>query len=71
LKKMAAVSFKAHCLAVIDEVQAKRETVVITKHGNPVVKLVPVGKDMDEIYNFLGGKGVITGEVVSPVLTPN
>jgi antitoxin (DNA-binding transcriptional repressor) of toxin-antitoxin stability system len=67
---MAAVSFKAHCLAVIDEVQAKRETVVITKHGNPV-KLVPVGKDMDEIYNFLGGKGVITGEVVSPVLTPN
>ena len=64
MKKMAAGSFKAHCLAVMDEVQAKRETVVITKHGKPVAKLVPVGKDTDEIYNFLGGKGAITGDVV-------
>lgn len=29
---MAAGFFKAHCLAVIDEVQAKRETVVIMPH---------------------------------------
>jgi antitoxin (DNA-binding transcriptional repressor) of toxin-antitoxin stability system len=62
LKKMAAGFFKAHCLAVMDEVQAKRETVVITKHGEPVAKLVPVGKDTGEIYNFLGGKGGITGD---------
>ena len=69
MKKMAAGSFKAHCLAVMDEVQAKRETVVITKHGKPVAKLVPVGKDMDEIFNFLGGKGAINGDVVSPALS--
>ena len=66
---MAAGFFKAHCLAVMDEVQAKRETVVITKHGKPVAKLVPVGKDTDEIYNFLGGKGAITGDVLSPTLS--
>ena len=44
MKTMAAGSFKAQCLAVMDEVQAKRETVVITKHGKPVVKLIPAGK---------------------------
>ena len=38
MKKMAAGSFKVHCLAVMDEVQANRETVVITKHGKPVAK---------------------------------
>jgi prevent-host-death family protein len=70
MKKMAAGSFKAHCLAVMDEVQAKRETVVITKHGKPVVKLVPAGKDTDDIYNFLAGKGAITGDVVSPAVSP-
>jgi prevent-host-death family protein len=69
LKKMAAGSFKAHCLAVMDEVQARRETVVITKYGKPVAKLVPIGKDTDEIYNFLGGKGAITGDVLSPTLS--
>ena len=68
MKRMAAGSFKAHCLAVMDEVQAKRETVVITKHGKPVVKLVPTDKGADEIYNFLRGKGAATGDVISPAI---
>ena len=70
MKKMAAGSFKVHCLAVMDEVQAKRETVVITKHGKPVAKLVPVDKDTDDIYGFLAGKGSIEGDVVSPAISP-
>jgi prevent-host-death family protein len=69
MKKMAAGSFKVHCLAVMDEVQATRETVVITKRGKPVAKLVPVEKDADDIYNFLAGKGAIIGDVVSPAIT--
>jgi prevent-host-death family protein len=66
---MAAGSFKAHCLAVMDEVQAKRESVVITKHGKPVAKLVPADKNLDDIYNFLAGKGTITGDIVAPALS--
>jgi prevent-host-death family protein len=70
MKRMAAGAFKTNCLAVMDEVQAKRETVVITKHGKPVAKLVPVSTDTDEIYDFLGGKGSVTGDVVSPAISP-
>ncbi len=69
MKKMAAGVFKANCLAVMDEVQAKRVTVVITKRGKPVAKLVPVGTDTDDIYDFFAGKGFVTGDVVSPALT--
>jgi len=68
MKKMPAGSFKIHCLAVMDEVQAKRETVVITKRGKPVAKLIPADNDADDIYDFLAGKGAITGDVVSPAL---
>ena len=68
MKTMAAGSFKAQCLAVMEEVQAKRETVVITKHGKPVAKLIPVDKATDEIYNFLRGKGAATGDVISPAI---
>ena len=68
MKKMPAGSFKIHCLAVMDEVQAKRETVVITKRGKPVAKLIPADNDSDDIYDFLAGKGAITGDVVSPAL---
>jgi prevent-host-death family protein len=34
----------------MDEVQSKGETVVITKRGKPVAKLVPADKDTDDIY---------------------
>ena len=69
MKTMPAGVFKARCLAVMDEVQKKRETVLITKHGKPVAKLVPAGKDADNIYNFFAGKGSITGDVVAPALS--
>lgn len=69
VKKMAAGTFKAKCLAVMDEVQSKRETVIITKHGKPVAKLVPVGDEKDEIFGFLAGKGRVVGDVVSPAFS--
>lgn len=68
MKTMPAGAFKAHCLAVMDQVQAKRESVVITKRGKPVAKLIPAGKDTDGIYGFLRGKGRVVGDVTSPAI---
>jgi prevent-host-death family protein len=70
MKIMPAGQFKTNCLAVMDEVKAKRETVVITKHGEPVAKLVPVNAEKDEIFGFFNGKGSISGDVISPALSP-
>ena len=70
IKTIPAGTFKARCLAIMDEVQAKRQAVVITKRGKPVAKLVPVGKEKDDIFGFFKGKIKITGDVVSPALTP-
>ncbi len=69
MKKLPAGFFKAHCLAVMDDVQTKKESVVITKRGKPVVKLVPVEPQGDDIFGFLRGKVTITGDVVSPALS--
>jgi prevent-host-death family protein len=72
MKKMAAGEFKVHCLKVMDEVQSKRQSVLITKRGKPVAKLVPVEKEKDDIFGFLKGKGKIeiNGDIVSPVFNP-
>jgi prevent-host-death family protein len=72
MKKMAAGVFKVHCLAVMDEVQSKREAVLITKRGKPVAKLVPAGEDKgkDEIFGFMAGKIKIVGDIVSPAFSP-
>jgi prevent-host-death family protein len=71
MKTMPAGKFKVHCLAVMDEVQSKREAVIITKRGKPVAKLVPVDKkEKDDIFGFFAGKGRIVGDIVSPAISP-
>jgi prevent-host-death family protein len=51
---VAAGAFKTRGLAIMDEVRTKRETVVITKRGHPVAKLVPVSTDVGHFWVFLG-----------------
>ncbi len=68
MKTIPAGDFKARCLAIMDEVQAKSEPVLITKRGKPVAKLVPAVEDDENFYNFLAGKGSITGDIVSPIV---
>jgi len=71
-KTMPDGQFKVHCLAIMDEVAAKRQAVVITKRGKPVAKLVPVEKEKDDIFGFFKDKGKIEikGDIVSPAFTP-
>jgi len=42
LRTVAAADFKARCLKILDDVRDSGDYVVITKHGHPVAKLVPV-----------------------------
>ena len=72
MKTMPAGQFKVHCLKVMDEVQSKRQAVLITKRGKPVAKLVPVEQEKDDIFGFMKGKGSIEikGDIVSPIITP-
>jgi hypothetical protein len=67
MKKMTASFFKKHCF--MDQVQVKREAVVITKGGKPVAKLIPTDKNTDDICNFMAGKGAVTGDIVSPSIS--
>jgi prevent-host-death family protein len=67
MKQMPAGAFKAQCLAVMDRVSQTGEPLVITKHGRPVVKLVPAGDQAGEIFGYMKGKAKIVGDIVSPL----
>lgn len=41
-RTISASKFKAQCLALLDEVAASGEEIVVTKRGKPVARLVPV-----------------------------
>jgi len=70
MKKMAAGEFKAHCLAVMEDVRTTREPVLITKRGRPVAKLVPTDKSSDDFIGRLEGVVKIVGDIESPVEPP-
>ena len=42
MKSIAAGRFKAECLALLDEVAATGASLVVTKRGKPVARVVPV-----------------------------
>jgi prevent-host-death family protein len=63
---IAAGEFKSKCLKLLDEVAEKRETLVITKHGNPVAQVVPMPPEK-ELFGAMRGSGVIIGDIISPL----
>lgn len=68
-KSIPAGVFKAKCLAIMDEVHAKSQAVIITKRGKPVAKLVPISDEPDDLFGFMKGKMEIVGDIVSPVFS--
>jgi prevent-host-death family protein len=70
MKRIPAGVFKAQCLAIMDRVLHSGEPVVITKHGKPVVKLVPAEKQVDDIFDYMAGKAKVVGDIVGPVTPP-
>lgn len=41
-RTIPAGEFKAKCLAILDEVEAYGDSVIVTKRGRPVARLVPL-----------------------------
>ncbi len=68
MKKMRASVFKAQCLAVMNDIQATGEPVIVTKRGKPVVKVVPIKPEKDDIFGFMADKFDIVGDIESPVV---
>jgi prevent-host-death family protein len=67
MKQMPAGEFKARCLAVMKKVQMTGEPVIVTKRGAPVVKVVPVESEKNDIFGFMAGKVKIVGDIESPI----
>jgi prevent-host-death family protein len=67
MKRIPAGTFKAHCLAIMEDVRATRDPILITKRGRPVAKLVPAGTARDHFIGHLVGVVKIVGDIESPI----
>ena len=63
---IGAGDFKAKCLQLLNEIAERRETLVITKRGKPIAKLVPVETEQ-QLFGALRGSVVEETDIVSPL----
>lgn len=64
---IAAGKFKAKCLSYIDEVNMSHRELIITKHGIPKAKLVPLNSVPKERFGFMKGSAVLNGDIISSI----
>ena len=69
MRTLAATKMKATFLSVLNDVEKKREPVLVTRHGKPVAKMVPLdlAEDVDPLDAFRFPGIVITGDIMSPM----
>ena len=62
-KTIGAAQFKERCLAILNEVGP--EGVVVTKHGKPVAKLIPIEVDSADLIGSLKDEIEVKGDILS------
>ena len=63
MKKVAAAKFKEQCLSILDRLDP--EGIVVTKHGRPVARVLPIGQASADLIGVLRGRITIKGNLVS------
>ncbi len=62
-KTIGAAHFKEKCLSLLDEVGP--EGIIVTKHGVPVAKLVPILSEPCDLIGSLKDKIKVHGDILS------
>jgi prevent-host-death family protein len=66
-KSISTSELKAHCAQVVDDVAKHRSTILVTKHGKPVAKIVPVVAKPKSLFGFAQGMVTIHGDIIAPL----
>ncbi len=61
---LAASEFKAKCLRLLDQVVESGESLVITKRGRPVARVVPIALPRRSLRGTWKGQVRIKGDIV-------
>ena len=63
MKTIAAAKFKEKCLSILENIGD--EGIIITKHGKPLAKVVPISIQSEDLIGKLKGKIKIKGDTFS------
>lgn len=56
--------FKKHCLRLFEKIQKQGEELIITKHGEPIARIIPLRKTVQSLRGSMRDQLIIKGEIV-------
>ena len=59
--------FKAQCLKIMDQVKKTNQSVIITKHHQPIAKLVPIQEEKATLFGKMKGTIQIKKDLIEPI----
>ena len=65
LTHIPAGQFKTHCLQLLDKVKQSHIEFIITKHGKPYAKLIPIEEKSHSLFGCLNNSVVIQGDIIN------
>lgn len=68
MQTLSVSEFKAKALGIMEQIAQTGETVVVTKRGKAIVKVVPYSEDVEaNVPGTLRGTVLEEGDIVSPL----
>ena len=71
LIEISASEFKAKCLQILDDVAQHRTSIVVTKHGRPVARLVPIEDQLKPLGGSWEGSVQVHGDLLDFDTSPD
>lgn len=67
-RQIAAGEFKAKCLQIMNEVNQKQVSVIITKRGKPIAKMTFIDEEKEKsFFGCLSGSVTICEDITAPI----
>ncbi len=63
MEQLNASKFKEQCLALLDNLEP--EGIVITKHGKPIARIIPISSDCASLIGSMKGRIKVKGDILS------
>jgi prevent-host-death family protein len=62
--ELGVSEFKARCLALLEQVRKRGDELVVTKHGRPIARVVPVRQPDGPLRGSMRGLVEVRGDIV-------
>lgn len=64
---VSSTQLKAHLSEVLDTVARERRTVVVTRHGREIARIVPARRKPERLFGVARGCVTVHGDIVEPI----